>query len=350
MAQKPVEWTCVPVQEFTTHRDAWNELNAQTYRSPLMDSRFVDPLLKYFSDGSELLCLGYQDDQLKVASVVRKVSFGRWQTLQAEQAPLGLWMSEPSVDLHAYLTTLSASLPGWVMQISLTQQDPKLLNRPADNSFFSTLDYITTGRLDVPEDFDTYRQGLSRNVKQNTNRAKNRIEKMGHSIHFKVVHATDNIESAVKEYGVLESKGWKAEKGTAVNISNDQGRFYLDMLSNFSPNQAEVWQYCYDDKIVATDFCIHNQSSIIILKTTYDEEWQKYSPAFCMHLDGIAHCSDLNLDEIEFYGPAMDWHKKLTDDLRTMYHVNWFKLALIKALIGKLKKLSKAVKSRRQQS
>ena len=40
------------------HTPAWDALNQRFFRgNPMLHSRFVDPLLKYFGDGTEKLCI-----------------------------------------------------------------------------------------------------------------------------------------------------------------------------------------------------------------------------------------------------------------------------------------------------
>ncbi len=40
------------------------------------------------------------------------------------------------------------------------------------------------------------------------------------------------------------------------------------------------------------------------------------------------------IERIEFYGPAQDCHLRWTDDVRTMYHLNYYRSALILRLHG----------------
>ena len=42
------------------------------------------------------------------------------------------------------------------------------------------------------------------------------------------------MHDAVKDYGQLESKGWKSESNTAIHIDNPQGLFYTQMLCNLA--------------------------------------------------------------------------------------------------------------------
>jgi CelD/BcsL family acetyltransferase involved in cellulose biosynthesis len=196
------------------------------------------------------------------------------------------------------------------------------------------MDYISTGRVAVPEDFDAYWSSRSKNTRQNVNKARNRVARDGAHIRFESCTDPEQAESMLGDYGYLESAGWKKRLGTAVSRDNAQGQFYTGLLKFLMPGRAMVWRYFFDERLVATDLCINNEGVVYILKTTYDEELRKYSPAFMMHIDGIRYCSTCGFDSIEFYGPAMDWHKKLTDDLRALYHINWYRHALIPDILN----------------
>jgi len=338
MADQSVQWTTHPIQAFDEIATQWQQLNQKTANSLLLDPRFVKPLIKYFGESEMLIALARHHETLVAASILTKVGFGQWQTFQPSQAPLGMWLCTPDYFHNRSLyQSLTRSLPGTVLTISITQQDPKLLARPVDDKHFSTLDYITTARLDIPEDFEAYWQSRSKNVRTSVGKAKRRLEKEGKKITFDVGKALNNIHDDVKKYGQLESDGWKNNTGTAVHIDNDQGKYYTEMLSAFAPEQCQIWRYYFDSELVATDLCINDEETIFILKTTYAEPWQRYSPAFSLHVDGVEHCSKIGLKSIEFYGPSMQWHKKLTDDERVMYHLTYYTSSLVKTLKERLK-------------
>lgn len=338
MADQTVQWTIQPIKAFDEIAKQWQQLNQVTANSLLLDPRFVKPLIKYFGDDELLIALAHKDRTLIAASILTKVGFGQWQTFQPSQAPLGMWLCKLNYfHNHSLYQSLSRSLPGAVLTISVTHQDPQLLPRPTDDKYFSTLDYITTARLDIPEDFEAYWQSRSKNVRTSVGKAKRRLEKEGKTITFETQSALNDIHGGVEKYGQLESEGWKNNTGTAVHIDNDQGKYYTEMLSAFAPKQCQIWRYYFDRELVATDLCINDEETIFILKTTYAEPWQRYSPAFSLHIDGIEHCSKIGLKSIEFYGPSMQWHKKLTGDERVMYHLTYYTSSLVKTLIERLK-------------
>ena len=96
-----------------------------------------------------------------------------------------------------------------------------------------------------------------------------------------------------------------------------------------------MFQYLYNNELVATDLCICSKGSFIILKTTYDERIKTTSPAILMRQDEFRHVLDNKLAQrVEFYGKVMDWHTKWSDEIRTMYHVNIARNSLLKRLRG----------------
>ena len=339
MADKSPKWTIHPIEYFHEITAQWQNLNKSTADSLLLDPRFVTPLIKQFADEEMVLALAHQQQELVAASILSKKGFGQWQTFQPSQAPLGMWLCKPALfQDNLFHKALATALPGPVLTISITQQDPQLLPRPEENKHFSTLNYITTARLDIPEDFESYWQSRSKNVRSSVGKAKRRIEKEGKEIRFEVKSASNDIHSGVASYGELESEGWKNETGTAIHIDTNQGKYYTEMLAAFAPEQCQIWRYFFDEELVATDLCIDDGKTIFILKTTYAEAWQRYSPAFSLHVDGIEHCSNIGLKSIEFYGPSMQWHKKLTDDERVMYHLTYYNYSVVKTIKKRLNK------------
>ena len=63
----------------------------------------------------------------------------------------------------------------------------------------------------------------------------------------------------------------------------------------------------------------------MILKTTYDETIKTISPAFLMREESFRGLfEEQQLRHIEFFGKLMEWHTRWTDDVRTLFHINYF--------------------------
>ncbi len=317
-------WHLYPIAEFKQYSESWDSLNKEGVNTPLLSSDFVNPLLDYFSSSSDRLAIHGDSQKPDAMAIVTKAKFGVWETLQPSQAPLGLWLQDKTISTASLLSQLRKVLPFPTLLVGVTQQDPDLLLRPEKSNGLSTLDYIQTARVTVIGGFQDYWGRRGKNLRQNLNRQRNRLEREGVQVTLKIITEADEITQAIVEYGRLESVGWKNAGGTAIHIDNNQGKFYRDMLNNFCRHQdALVFKYYYGDQLVATDLCIKDNHSLIILKTTYDETITTSSPAMLMRQEAFEYIFDNKLvEKIEFYGKVMDWHTKWSDEFRTLYHIN----------------------------
>lgn len=148
----------------------------------------------------------------------------------------------------------------------------------------------------------------------------------------------DEMLEGVKSYGAIESLGWKAEGGTAVHLDNDQGQFYASILEEYATTgNARIYRFYYNDKLSAVDLCIFNESTLVILKTTYDESENTSSPALLMRREYFPPIFDnREVKRIEFYGKVMEWHTKWSHETRSLYHINAYRKAMVANLHRKI--------------
>jgi CelD/BcsL family acetyltransferase involved in cellulose biosynthesis len=335
-------WTLSPVAEsaaFAAFADDWKRLHADCAASPMLDWDFVAPLLAEFRDGSELLATCERDGRLVALAIVKPTRRGSWSTFQPPQAPLGLWLRHPNEELEALLRTLLRALPGLPVVFGLTQMDPLLMPRPSDAACVRTLDYIDTAHVVVTGSFDDYWNARGRNLRSNLKKQRNRLEREGVQLRLQVSRSPEEVAQAVADYGRLESSGWKAAQGTAVHAGNAQGRYYRAMLENFCRRgRGGIYRYWIGDRLAAMDLCIEDDGTLIILKTSYDESLaSSLSPTQLMREEAMRRLfEEGRIRRIEFYGRVMGWHLRWTEQVRTMYHVNYYRwpgLARLHALL-----------------
>lgn len=319
-----MDWRLEPITAFNRHEEDWNRLNATHPDQAILHSVFVKALITYFMDGSETLCVGVDHGQVKAIGFLQRKRFGQWQTVMPSQAPLGLFLLENHTFRHDDVKGLARALPGPALMIDFLQVDTGGLTLEPD-SHFETQPYIETGRLAIPEDYNAYFATLSKNTRQNAKRIANRLQKEGKEVTAMRIAEPEAIREALWEYGDIESRSWKAEYGTAISRTNVQGQFYESLLCAelHQEIRPEVWVYRIDNETAAIDLCIRRKNTMIILKTTYAEEFKQYSPAMQLKFEMIKHYanSDDGLVSIEFFGKAMEWHRKLTDDIREISHI-----------------------------
>jgi CelD/BcsL family acetyltransferase involved in cellulose biosynthesis len=336
-----MSWRILPARDFAAHKDAWQALDDKWMKTPLLDVRFVGPLLEQFGSGREVLAICGDPRAPGAMAILERAGRGRWQTFQPSQSPLGAFLCDAEhAPSEALLSSLVRKLPGVALSCGVSQIDPALLARPEPTAKLHTLDYIRTACIPVQGTFEQYWSARGRNLTKNMRRRRRRLEESGTRPRLEALTDPAAMAGAVADYGALESKGWKSETGTAIRADNAQGRFYTAMLEAFAARkEAVVYRYWYGDLLAASDLCIERDGVIVILKTTYDESLAESSPAFLMREEAFERIfASGRYRRIEFYGKVMDWHTKWSEDFRTMYHLTAFRWAMIPRLLARLRK------------
>ena len=326
--------TLAPITEFPVFAPAWDAINLLHYRNPLLESRFMSNALEHLGNGKEMIAVFGDPKDPDGLAVLAASRLGTWSTFQASQSPLGAMIIKPGIEVPALGKALFGKMGQTCQIFSITQQDPEILQRPYDQSTLTSLDYIDTARITIDRDFEEYWASRGKNLRHNMKRQRNRLEREGVNIRLEILSRPEEMREGVKSYGDLESLGWKAEKGTAVHLDNEQGRFYAAVLEGYAGSgNARIYRFYYNDVLVAVDMCVFNESAFVILKTTYDESVQTSSPALLMRREYFPPIFDnREVKRIEFYGKVMEWHTKWSDEIRTMYHLNVYRRGLVAKL------------------
>lgn len=331
-----MDWTLYPVSEFANWSDQWEQLNRQAGNNLLLSQSFTRLVLDHFAPAEAKLAVCSDADQVVAMAVIAPAKQTGWSTFQPSQAPLGLWIQTPLLDTETLVQRLLSKLPGLKWVFSITQQDPELLSRPADSQSLTAMDYIQTARLSTQGDFDEYFNQRSKNHRQNLRRQRNRLEREGITPRLETTTDPEQIAACIRDYGRLESSGWKQQLDTAIHSDNIQGKFYSALLAEFmKTNQAAIYRYWYNDDVVAMDLAIcsdggcdqesDKNSTMVILKTTYDESINTSSPGVLMHQEIFQSLFESDrIQSVEFYGKLMEWHQKWSDDIRTLYHLTYY--------------------------
>lgn len=326
-AARDAAWHVLPLRSFSDHRQTWLGLNRRCGNSALLDTHFLEPLFEQFAEDGDRLAISGDPSEPLAMAVLRRTGRFTWQTLQPANAPIGPLLIAPGLSPDAVLPGLAKRLDGFPLLLGLSQQDPDILPRPAESERLSTLDYIATARITVPGDFDSYWGQRGKNLRHNIKRQHNKLSREGIVMRFEAVTEPDRMADAVDDYAGLEMSGWKGQEGSAVQPDDHQGRFYKKMLRGFAEQgEAVVYRYFFQDELVSSDICLLRDGELIILKTAYDESRKGISPSQLMRFDAFRVAfDDGTVKKVEFFGPVKDWHTKWSDEVRTMYHVNWYR-------------------------
>lgn len=274
-------WTFHPaLRGLEERRSVWDGVNSATFSGhPLLDGRFVLPLVRYFG-GERTVLASFADDQghQEGALLLEPRRTGFWQTFlpsQAQIAPVVL-----STVGGGALRELMAGLPGSCWLLDLLNQDSEyscfrgVLPANADQA-----PQATTMRIAVDSDFSNFWRTRRKHLRENVRRYFKRTERDGIVTALRTLCAPGDVLEALRRYGDLESRGWKGAAGTAVHAENIQGLFYGEVLSAFSARgQATVYELLFDNRVAASRLCIGNHEMLVMLKTTYDERRASYAP------------------------------------------------------------------------
>ncbi|MGH8593597.1 MAG: GNAT family N-acetyltransferase [Gammaproteobacteria bacterium] len=329
-----MKWTISPIAHFDRLVPKWDALNDAAGGLPFLHTRFVSSLCREFGDDNLRLALCEGAQGPLAIGILARTGFGQWATFQPSQSPLGAWVMRPSEDWDRVLAGLARALPGLTLAIGVTQQDPDRVPRPADTPCLYTLDYIQTARVPITGTFEDYWSARGKNLRHNMKRQRAKLAQDGISTRLEILTRADEVGPALEEYGRLESAGWKAGYGTAVHPDNAQGRFYRAMMEAYcGAGAGRIYRYRFGDRVVAIDLCIVGGGALVILKTTYDESIKTISPAFLMREEAFRRLfAERAVRRIEFFGKLMEWHTRWTDDVRTLYHVNFYRSRLMPGL------------------
>ena len=327
-----MKWSLVKAAQLPAE---WAALHARCQASPMLAVEFVQPLITEFGTGRQYLASCAHDGRTVAMALVEARGRGSWALFQPAQAPIGLWLQESGLALEPLLASLVAALPGPALLFGLTQCDPDLLPRPAEGGKLRTLSYIDTAKITLAGSFENYWNGRGKNLRANLKKQRARLDKEGVALRLQVSHLPGEVAAAVADYGRLESAGWKAGGGTAVAADNAQGRYYQAMLEGFCRRGAgSIYRYWFGEQLVAMDLCIEDAAQIIVLKTSYDESVPgNLSPTLLMREEACRQLFDEGrFARLEFYGKVMEWHTRWTDEVRTLYHVNYYRWPVLARL------------------
>lgn len=334
-----MSWTVVPAATLAEHLPRWHALHRAGAASPLLAPDFVAAALAAFGTGAEVLAWYEEAGTTRVITVLARARAGMWNTFQPPQAPVGFWLQNDEGSPGRFLPGLLRALPGFATVLGITQCDPMLVARPADSAGIRSLDYIDTARISLASGFETYWNARGKNLRSNLRKQRKRLHQNGIPTRLEVCVAAQDMAAAVADYGMLETRGWKAAAGSAVAADNEQGRFYRSLLEAFAGRgAARVYRYWIGERLAAMDLCVEGGGCLVVLKTAYDEGLDPgLSPALLMREEACRHIFDEGrFARIEFYGRVMDWHLRWTDEVRTMYHLNGYRWPAVAKLHGLL--------------
>lgn len=273
-------WSLYPAKNgLGEYQQAWDRLNAFLFAGhPYFDSKFIAPLLKYFSNDQVQLCVHRSAETIDGMLLIEPKGPAKWSVFTPAQAQITpLLLTQPQ-DLR----TLLPKLPGLLLGLDFPCQDP--CYSPLDNTLpdwqSAPVQHALTINIRLDNgSFDDYLASRTTRFRNNLSRRFKKVREAGYDLCLKQIEDPEQMHSAITRFGDMESKGWKQTQGTAVHVENVQGHFYQAMMENFAGSgQACVYELMFGGESVAMELCILSAEMLILLKTAHDPNHACYSP------------------------------------------------------------------------
>ncbi len=326
------------------HARAWDALRQRLFSgNPMLDSRFVDALLRHFGDGSERLCVFQTGSMPQAMCILSHSGLGIWSTFLPAQAQIGPVL----IDHPNLVNSLIHAMPGICGQIDFLSNDPDFGDlSERDNRQRESRDHALTMNISLSGGFEAYWAKRPKKLTQNIGRYERRLAANAISLKMVRIAAAEELAAAVTRYAQLESSGWKGSKGTALDMEHAQGRFYLDLMQGFAQSEGTaVYELWLGDQLAASRLTISSQGCITMLKTTYDEALSQYSPGrLLLHRVTKDLFSRHSSGSIEFYTDANTDQLAWATGRRWIRHVSFYRSDALSTLLGLLRAGRQAVR------
>lgn len=339
----PLKWSVLPLKgDLGGHATEWDALNRRRFRAnPMLDSRFVNGLLRHFGDKSVRLCVLWVAGAVRAMCLLRPKGLGLWTTFLPPQAQIGPMLMARADDADSLLR----SLPGLAWQIDFLCSDADFGPVSQAGTNAAVQEHALTMNIVLTGSFDAYWAQRSSKLQANIRRYERRLGEDGLVARFVQVSDIARINAAVARYAALESSGWKAAAGTAIGLDNPQGRFYGAVLRHFAHlGGATVYELWLNDHLAASRLALASTSVMTMLKTTYDENLDKYAPGRLLLRRVIEHAFTVCPGgTIEFYTDANPDLLSWSTGQRWIEHISVYRNAVAATLIPALNTLRKSV-------
>jgi CelD/BcsL family acetyltransferase involved in cellulose biosynthesis len=326
-----MQWSFVSAREgIAQYREEWDRLNQATGNHVLLDSGYVEALVHHFAPSDAVLAFCRAEGGGAIAVILRPVRMGFWETVAPAQSPLGLVVASNGGTLQQQIQTLMSQLPGYVLGLSVLQQDLDWspFRGVVAGPTVEQLEYQMTARVTIKGSFEDYWRSRGKDLVGNQARRRRRLAETGHALTLAVDRRPADVAERIAEYSRLEESGWKGREGTAVSMSNPQGPFYRDAMEHYcQKGEGVIYRLLMDGKAIASQLAVHRGEMLVFLKMAYDEAYAKYAPGYLLREEILkAVFAERTIKYVEFYGKVREgWTTKWTDEVRAMYHYNFYR-------------------------
>lgn len=147
----------------------------------------------------------------------------------------------------------------------------------------------------------------------------------------------------MRQFGLMESRGWKAKVGTAVHPDNPQGRYYREVFDAFArEGRAIAYELCAGDAVIARQLALASGPIVVTLKTTYDESFRRVAPGRLLDYEMLRfEFERKRFEAVELCTRADDMQLRWATSPRPMFHLSIYRSSLARRSVHWLREAAK---------
>jgi CelD/BcsL family acetyltransferase involved in cellulose biosynthesis len=164
----------------------------------------------------------------------------------------------------------------------------------------------------IEGDWAAYEEALGGRRLRNLRRHRRRLEQLGR-LTVDVQDGRAGLEELLADGWLIESSGWKGQRGTAVASRADTRVFY-GAVARWAAERGwlRLAFLRLDGWPIAFDLSIEENGVHYVVKTGYDAAWREYGPGLLLRHEMLARAFALRLDRYELLGDNDPWKARLT--------------------------------------
>lgn len=256
--------------------------------------------------------------------------------------------------LRQLVEFLGGEVPDWdVLQMQLVRESrsEQLLARVAGETGFAArmLTEQSSPILMMADDKDAWIASMKPSLRTELRRRERRLREAG-ELRFELFTNPADVARYWEAVLLIERQSWKHAAGTAITCRPEQDRFYRALL----PHAARSGQWLsallsLDGRPIAYRLSIASHGTALGLKTSFIDEFRKFSPASVLQWMYLQHVHAIGIRCFDFSGNAEDHKMQWTQQTYRLGTLQLFKPSLrgnLARLRGGLASIAARVRAR----
>jgi CelD/BcsL family acetyltransferase involved in cellulose biosynthesis len=170
--------------------------------------------------------------------------------------------------------------------------------------------------LALPATMDQLLRSRSRNLRKQVNHRRNQLARQG-PIELRVVRGGADLAPALDAALRLEGTAWKVRAGTAILSDPRRERLFRGFTAAAADRGwLRVVLLEVGGEPVAADLAVAFAGAAHVLKTGFDDRYERFSPGLVLRAEAIRAAIDEGLTGYAFLGSADDYKLRWTEELR----------------------------------